>query len=96
MSTPASDLEVVVKPGHLAGPGDAEGALGHFLETSPAWGRHSPGQETTVALHESLLAAIELDHDTSTGPAGASPRTPRPSASGLGTRSFAPAHPSRS
>ncbi|MEU4113236.1 DUF317 domain-containing protein [Kitasatospora sp. NPDC028055] len=52
----------------MAGPGDAEAALAHFLETSPTWGRHSPGQDITVALHESLLAAIELDHDTTTGP----------------------------
>ncbi|MFB7906918.1 DUF317 domain-containing protein [Kitasatospora sp. NPDC056076] len=52
----------------MAGPGDAEAALAHFLETSPTWGRYSPGQDTTVALHESLLAAIELDHDTTTGP----------------------------
>nr|BEK67577.1 hypothetical protein KPHV_48040 [Kitasatospora purpeofusca] len=52
----------------MAGPGNAEAALAHFLETSPTWSRYSPGQDTTVALHESLLAAIELDHDTSTGP----------------------------
>ncbi|MEV0530739.1 DUF317 domain-containing protein [Kitasatospora sp. NPDC050463] len=52
----------------MAGPGNAEAALAHFLETSPTWGRYSPGQDTTVALHESLLAAIELDHDTTTSP----------------------------
>ncbi|MEU3568780.1 DUF317 domain-containing protein [Kitasatospora sp. NPDC036755] len=52
----------------MAGPGDAEAALARFLEAAPAWGRYSPGQDATVALHESLLAAIELDHDTSTGP----------------------------
>ncbi|WP_030458898.1 DUF317 domain-containing protein [Kitasatospora sp. NRRL B-11411] len=52
----------------MAGPGDAEAALAQFLETSPTWGRYSPGQDTTVALHESLLAAIELDHDTTNGP----------------------------
>ncbi|MEU6233668.1 DUF317 domain-containing protein [Kitasatospora sp. NPDC047058] len=52
----------------MAGPGDAEAALAHFLETSPTWHRYSPGQDTTVALHESLLAAIELDHDTTAGP----------------------------
>ncbi|MFD0274275.1 DUF317 domain-containing protein [Kitasatospora sp. NPDC127111] len=59
---------MVVTPGHLAGPGDAEAALAPVLETSPTRGRYSPGQDTTVAPHESLLAAIELDHDTTTGP----------------------------
>ncbi|MFE2111204.1 DUF317 domain-containing protein [Kitasatospora sp. NPDC059463] len=52
----------------MAGPGDAEGALADFLDESPAWGRHSPGQDTTVALHEQLTAVIELNHEARNGP----------------------------
>jgi hypothetical protein len=63
-----SDTPVIVTPGHLAGPGDAEAALTEFLDDFPSWTLHQPNDKTSVAVHKSLTAAIELDHETKHGP----------------------------
>lgn len=62
------DTPVTVTPGHLAGPGDADAAFTTFLDDCPSWKLYRPNDETAVAVHESLTAAIELDHETKRGP----------------------------
>ncbi|MFD9592553.1 DUF317 domain-containing protein [Kitasatospora sp. NPDC059973] len=62
------DTAVTITPGHLAGPGDADAAFTTFLDDCRSWNLYRPNGETSVAVHQSLTAAIELDHETKRGP----------------------------
>ncbi|MGA5215213.1 DUF317 domain-containing protein [Streptomyces cinereoruber] len=59
---PESALPSVETP--TAGPGEHEAFLQALFEDSPQWEKYRPFDETTIAVHESLVFRAEFDHES--------------------------------
>ncbi|MFG2836150.1 DUF317 domain-containing protein [Streptomyces zaomyceticus] len=46
-----------------AGPGEHESFLQALFDGAPQWEKYRPFDETTIAVHESLIARAEFDHE---------------------------------
>ncbi|WUH90396.1 DUF317 domain-containing protein [Streptomyces sp. NBC_00433] len=57
-------------PVYEGDPGDHEELLDSFLEREDEWAKYRPHDETTIAIHESLLLRVEFVHE----PEGSEPR----------------------